>query len=315
MSEEKYDEIIDACCEILKSSEDEKVKNLALLLRGTFYILNKQPGAAMADLQVLIDNDSCHSQIRVNALIKRASLIIQSCKDPIQDPIKAMADFSSAQEIDENNADIYHHRGQVNLLTEQMDAAANDFNKAVDLDPDFPVAYIQKLYTDYRQATLQNNQEAVKNVINLFEQAKEKFPECVETYALYAQVLSDQSKFEQADGLYEEAEKVDPENANLLVHRGLIQLQWKGDIVKAVEFITQATEKDDKCEFAYETLGTIEVQRGNLKKAIELFDKAIPLANTELEMGHLFGLRDAAMAQITVSSKLGISLPPMGMMG
>jgi hypothetical protein len=26
------------------------------------------------------------------------------------------------------------------------------------------------------------------------------------------------------------------------------------------------------------------VQRGNLKRAIELFDKAIPLANTELEM-------------------------------
>ena len=53
------------------------------------------------------------------------------------------------------------------------------------------------------------------------------------------QVLSDQSKFEQADALYEEAEKVDPENANLLVHRGLIQLQWKGDIAKAIEFITQ----------------------------------------------------------------------------
>jgi import receptor subunit TOM70 len=70
---------------------------------------------------------------------------------------------------------------------------------------------------------------------------------------------------------------------------------------------------DDKCEFAYETLGTVEVQRGNLSKAVELFNKAIPLANTELEMGHLFGLRDAAMAQTTVSSKLGITLP--GMMG
>ena len=55
------------------------------------------------------------------------------------------------------------------------------------------------------------------------------------------------------------------------------------------------------------------MQRGNLKKAIELFEKAIPLANTELEMGHLFGLRDAAIAQTTVSAKLGITLP--GMMG
>ena len=185
---EKYDQIIDSCCEILKSSEDENVKNLALLLRGTFYILNKQQNLATSDLTQLIDNESCHAKIRTNALIKRASLIIQACKDPVQDPIRAMADFQKAQEIDENCADIYHHRGQVNLLTEQTEAAANDFKKAVDLNPDFPVAYVQKLYTDYRQATLQNNQEAVKNVINLFQQAKEKFPDCVETYALYAQV-------------------------------------------------------------------------------------------------------------------------------
>ncbi len=57
------------------------------------------------------------------------------------------------------------------------------------------------------------------------------------------------------------------------------------------------------------------MQRGNLKRAIELFDKAIPLTNTELEMAHLFGLRDAAIAQINVSTKLGISLPSLGLMG
>lgn len=31
--------------------------------------------------------------------------------------------------------------------------------------------------------------------------------------------------------------------------------------------------------------------------------KAIPLANTELEMAHLFGLKEAATAQIMVSNK------------
>merc|ERR1712048_1117502 len=226
-----------------------------------------------------ISDDSANAKIRTNALIKRASLFIQQCKDPVQDPLKAK----------------------------------EDFKKAVDLNPEFPVAYVQKLYTDYRKAVQKNDQELVKNVVNLFKQAKEKFPKCVETYALFAQVLSDQSKFEQADELYQEALLVDPKNSNLYVHRGLIHLQWKGDIEKAVELITKSLDIDDKCEFAYETLGTIEVQRGHLKKAIELFDKAIPLANTELEMGHLFGLRDAAQAQITVSTKLNISLPPMGM--
>ena len=128
--------------------------------------------------------------------------------------------------------------------------------------------------------------------------------------------MSDQQQFDRADALYQKAEKIDPANANLLVHRGLIQLQWKGDVAKAVELIKTGLERDDKCEFAYETLGTIEVQRGNLKPAVELFDKAIPLANTELEMAHLFGLKDAAIAQTKVAEKLGMNLPSLmgGMM-
>jgi len=313
LDEEKFEKVIDHCSELIKSSEDKDTKDLAQLLRGTFYILCKQQDLAMSDLSSLISDDSANPKIRTNALIKRASLYIQQCKDPIQDPLKAMEDFKLAVEIDPDNSDIYHHRGQVHLLTEQIDNASEDFKKAVDLNPEFPVAYVQKLYTDYRKAIQKNDQELIKNVINLFKQAKEKFPKCVETYALFAQVLSDQSKFEQADELYQEALKVDPNNANLYVHRGLIHLQWKGDIEKAVELITKSLDVDDKCEFAYETLGTIEVQRGHLKKAIELFEKAIPLANTELEMGHLYGLRDAAIAQTTVSTRLGISLP--GMMG
>ena len=52
--------------------------------------------------------------------------------------------------------------------------------------------------------------------------------------------------------------------------------------------MNKALEIDEKNEFAYEMLGTLEIQQGNLKKAIPLFDKAIPLANTELEMAHLF---------------------------
>ena len=87
------------------------------------------------------------------------------------------------------------------------------------------------------------------------------------------QVLNDQQEFEKADAMYQKGMSVDPQNANLLVHRGLVALQWKGDISNAVNLIQEALVLDEKCEFAYETLGTIEVQRGNLMRAIELFDK------------------------------------------
>ena len=47
-----------------------------------------------------------------------------------------------------------------------------------------------------------------------------------------------------------------------------------------------------------------QVQSGNLKVALGLFDKAIPLANTELEMAHLFGLSESANAKIVAKKKL-----------
>jgi Tfp pilus assembly protein PilF len=98
-------------------------------------------------------------------------------------------------------------------------------------------------------------------------------------------------EFDKADSMYQQGMTVDPNNANLLVvesslllasysllhvfplsrsfrlahswllqvHRGLVALQSKGDVTMAVDLITKALELDEKCEFAYETLGTIEV--------------------------------------------------------
>jgi len=309
-SEEKYGSIVEDCTQEIESNGEHT--QLARLLRGTFYILMKQPVAAMEDLTMLIDDSATSVKVRVNALVKRASLYIQQCKDPKKDPDLSFADFARAAEVDPENADVYHHRGQVHLLIDDINKAIVDFNKAVAINPSFPVAYAQKLFTDYRAASMIGDTAKVKTVLSEFESAVTKFPKCVESYALCAQVLNDQQEFSKADQLYLKAIEIDPTNANLLVHRGLLALQSSGNVEGAVKLMQEALSLDEKCEFAYETLGTVEVQRGNLKRAIELFDKAIPLANTELEMAHLFGLRDAAMAQITVSAKFGIVLPAMG---
>lgn len=46
--------------------------------------------------------------------------------------------------------------------------------------------------------------------------------------------------------------------------------------------------------------------RGNLRRSLESFEKAISLAKTELEMTHLFSLKDAAAAQLKVSERWGL---------
>lgn len=52
----------------------------------------------------------CYLQVRANALIKCASLYIQTDEEE-----KCFANFKLAEQIDPQNSDIYHHRGQVTV--------------------------------------------------------------------------------------------------------------------------------------------------------------------------------------------------------
>ncbi len=125
LRQENYDQIIASCTEELKTingnasgGDASSVSRVdeSLLLRGTFYILNKQMDKAFDDLGRVIENEEAPAKLRVNALIKRASLFIQQCKDPHKDPELSLADFKRAEELDSENTDIYHHRGQVCYL-------------------------------------------------------------------------------------------------------------------------------------------------------------------------------------------------------
>lgn len=248
-----YDSIVEACTAELEA--DGKYKNEALLLRATFYLLLGRHEEAQADLGSVIDSDAS-TKVKVNALIKRASLYTQ-----LENTERCLEDFAQAAQLDPNNSDIYHHRGQVYLLLERMDEATAEFAKAVQLNPDFSIAYIQKCYADYRHAQLNKNVGALTQVRSDFERALERFPRCAEAYILFAQVLSDQQEWGRAEALFDSALSVDPHNATLYVHKGLVQLQKSTDFDKAVKLINKAIDMDDKCDFAYETLGTIEVQR------------------------------------------------------
>lgn len=223
-----------------------------------------------------------------------------------------MADFEKAAKLGPEIADVYHHRGQIYLLMERTQEARADFEKAVALNPNFAIAVVQKNYADYRSALAkQDVQELLENVVN-FRKAIEKFKDFSEAYVLFGQVLAERQDYAEADKMYETALIVDPENAPILVHRGMLELQWHGNVEKGVEYMQKAIKLDDRCGFAYETLATVEVQRGNLILAVDLFNKAIDLARTEIEMTHLFSLRDAAVAQLKVCTRLNIG-PTLGM--
>lgn len=74
-------------------------------------------------------------------------------------------------------------------------------------------------------------------------------------------VLVDQEDFDGAEEYFNRSIKVDKENASLYVHRAMLMLQARGNVDEAIKLIEKAISIDKSCMFAYETLGTIEVQR------------------------------------------------------
>ncbi|XP_058454079.1 mitochondrial import receptor subunit TOM70 [Malaya genurostris] len=302
----EYDGIVAACTEEIESSEaDAEYKVEAILLRATFYLLTARYEEAASDLDTVIGMELADKKLRANALIKRASLAMQTQPDSPEDCFKY---FGRAEALDPTNSDVYHHRGQVFILIERLTEAIQDFEKACSLCPNSGIIAIHKCYASYRQALINKDEFALRKVMEGFRDAIDRFPDCVECYSLMAQVLSDQQEFQEADNFFEKATKIEPENAQILVHKALLQLQWMSNPEKAVQLIEKAIEIDDKCEFAYETLGTIQVQLGKLTEAIKLFECAIKLAKTEMELVHLYSLKDAAIAQVNVTKNLGLDI-------
>uniref|UniRef100_A0A673HAF5 Mitochondrial import receptor subunit TOM70-like n=1 Tax=Sinocyclocheilus rhinocerous TaxID=307959 RepID=A0A673HAF5_9TELE len=254
MEEENYDKIISECTKEIESGGRYTAE--ALLLRATFYLLIGNATAAQPDLDRVINMDDASVKLRANALIKRGSMYMQQ-----QQPQLSTQDFNMAAEIDPRNADVYHHRGQLKILLDQVEEAVGDFDECIKLRPDSALAQAQKCFALYRQAYTGNNPAQVQKAMDGFEDVIRRFPKCAEGYALYAQALTDQQQFGKADEMYDKCIELEPDNATTYVHKGLLQLQWKQDLEMGLELISKAIEIDNKCDFAYETMGTIEVQR------------------------------------------------------
>jgi len=306
LANESYVDIIALCDEEL-ANEETPYRAEALLLRATFLVLQGRGSLANRDLDALLalTTPVPDVSVRVTARVRRAGLWMQT-----NDTNAALEDFQRAIDLDATNSDSYHHRGQVYLMMSNFADAVADFDKCVKLCPTSAVAAVQSCYARYGKAVAEHDQTGINSAMKNFYDVVDRFPECAEGWGLLGQVLLDRQDFEKADSMFQKALDVEKDNASMLVHRGLCSLHWKNEADNACEMIQKALDMDPLCEFAYEILGTLEVQRRNFDAALKLFEKAIGLAKFEMQLVHLYGLQLGAAAQSRISKRFGGVLPP-----
>ncbi|KAG0421698.1 hypothetical protein HPB47_002428 [Ixodes persulcatus] len=306
LAREEYEKVVAHCNAEVDGGG--KCAAEALLLRGTFHLLQGRSQATLDDLNQLLSMDNISSKVGEQHVhpSRRTARVHFECNG-VSELNFLRVSYPSARCATEERL---LWLPQVLMLLDRLEDTLQDMERTCALRPDFPSAAAQRCYVQYRCGMRATDPEQRQKALDGFAEVQQRFPNCPESYFLHAQLLTETQEFDKAEEYFRKAEKADPTDPNVYVHLGILQLQWKQDFDKAVQYLQKAIDMDEKCQFAYETFGSIQVQRGFLKEGLELFEKAIALAQTETELAHLLSLRDAAEAQGLVAQRLGIVVGP-----
>lgn len=286
----------------------------SLLVRGTCASLMgdmKTAGQAF-DKLVEMEDDKVTPRLRANALIKKAALVIgESAGDSsnIEKDLDTTHEIlDKAIKIDPENPDLYLHKSQAYVLSEKLDDAIANLEKAIGLKENFYSAIAQKFYIDFKIINRDpaGSKEKIKELLKKFKDAVKQYPDSIAIHEMYAQALTETMRLEEADQILQDMTKLDPQNGNVYVSRALLQFHMKNDPDEVANLLQEALRIDPKILFAYEILGSIETQRGKTDEAIKIFETALKHAQSEAEFARCYSLLDSAISQRQAAENLGM---------
>lgn len=286
---------------------------LSLLVRGSCYSLRGELEKAQANFdQVLSFSDGeCSPRIKANALIKKSALVIS---DPTNFGSNVEKDLEyvfelleRAMKMDPDNCDVYLHKAQALTLSEKFDEAVANLNSAINLNKHCNPAIAQKLYIEFKIATKNScSSNKLKEMLSNFENEVKNNPESQDLLSMYTQVLTELSYFGKADQSLLDLIKLDPQDGSYYISRALIQFNLNGDQDQVASLLRRAISIDPRVVFAYEILGSVESQQGNIGEAIRIFETALQHAQSEADYARCYGLVDSAKSQKRAAELLGM---------
>ena len=152
----------------------------------------------------------------------------------------ALADYNKAIELDPEYMDAYFNRGFLKYLElDDIDGALDDYNKAIDLDPSNANIYY------YRGLLKHHKINDIDEALDDYNKAIDLDPSNANIY--YYRGLLKHHKINDIDGAlddYNKAIDLDPSQANIYYYRGLLKHNELNDINGALDDYNKAIELD-----------------------------------------------------------------------
>jgi lipoprotein NlpI len=188
---------------------------------------------------------------------------------------KAIDDFDQAIELDPQNADAYYNRGRIKNQLKEWDEAVADFTRSIKLNPQNADAYLNRGFAEISRGNLD---ESMTNFTQTIALDSKNFR------AYYSRGYGKASggDLDGAIADYSRAIELDPKDAYFFGSRGVAKYE-KGDLDGALADFTRAVKiKSDYTNtlFAhvYDSRGVLKMDRGDMDGAIADFDQALALA-------------------------------------
>ncbi|KAL9609018.1 MAG: hypothetical protein Q9167_006181 [Letrouitia subvulpina] len=231
------------------------------------------------------------------SFIKRASMHLE-----LGNRDAAAKDFEQAMEQKKDDPDIYYHRAQLHFILSEFTEAAKDYQKSIDLDRDFIFSHIQLGVTQYKMGSIASSMATFRRCIKNFD----KVPD---VYNYYGELLLDQQKYQEAiekfDRAIEMEKQTKPWGMNVLplINKALALFQWKQDFQEAEKLCQKALIIDPECDIAVATMAQLLLQQGKVTDALKYFERAAELSRTEGEIVNALSYAEATRTQLEVQQK------------
>ena len=160
----------------------------------------------------------------------------------------------------EKDAEYYLNQSIVNLYEKNYDKAMENYNKAIELDPNYVAAYTSR---GLAESNLEKNQKTIKD----YDKAIELDPNDAETYYNRGNAKLELEDYQEAIKDYDKAITLDPQNAYAYVCKGIAKAQSK-DYRGAIKDFDKAIELNFNFSLVY-------IHRGIAKFKVEDYQGAI----------------------------------------
>ena len=192
-----------------------------------------------------------------------------NAKQELKEYKAAITDYDKAIELNPNFTEAYSKRGNVKFFLQEYQEAILDYDKAIELNPNYYKAYSNR-------AVSKQELKDYKGAIADFDKAIELNPKYALFYSNRGDLKYTLSQYKEAIVDFDKAIELDPNFTRVYYHRGYTKQELK-EYKEAIVDFDKAIELNPNLSPPYNNRGNAKQELKEYENAITDYDKAIEL--------------------------------------